>query len=34
MSLEMPDTPSSPDWLIEQLLDGARVHSALVHEVE
>ena len=34
MSLEMPDTPSSPDWLIEELLDGAHPHPAVVEEVE
>ena len=34
MSLEMPDTPSSPDCVVEQLLDRARVHPALVHQVE
>ena len=34
MSLEMPETPSSPDSLVEQLLERARVHAVLVHQVE
>jgi len=34
MSLDTPDTPSSPDWFVDQLFDGARIHAALVHQVQ
>ena len=34
MSLAMPETPSRPDSLIQQLLDRARIHAAFVHQVQ
>ena len=34
MSLEMPETPSKPGLLVDQLLDRAGVHVQLVHQVE
>ena len=34
MSLEMPDTPEQAGLVVEQVLDRARVHPPLVHQVE
>ncbi len=34
MSEEIPETPSRPDWPVDETLDGRRIHSVTLHHVQ